>query len=53
MWKPPEALLISPGQRQTLETWIAARKTPQRLVLRAQIVLQAAAGMATNVSRVA
>jgi len=38
--------LITPEQRQTLETWIAARKTPQRLVLRTQIVLQAAAGRA-------
>ncbi len=46
MWKPPEALPISPEQRQTLETWIAAGKTPQRLVLRAQIVLKAAAGAA-------
>jgi transposase len=45
MWKPPEALPVSPGQRQTLEAWIAARKTPQRLVLRAQIVLKAAAGV--------
>jgi len=44
MWKPPEALPVSPEQRQTLEAWIAARKTPQRLVLRAQIVLKAAAG---------
>jgi transposase len=48
MWKPPEALPISPEQRQTLETWIAARKTPQRLVLRAQIVLRAGAGMANH-----
>jgi transposase len=48
MWKPPEALPISIEQRQTLETWIAARKTPQRLVLRAQIVLKAAAGTANH-----
>jgi transposase len=48
MWKPPEALPISPEQRETPETWIAARKTPQRLVLRAQIVLRAAAGMANH-----
>ncbi len=48
MWKPPEALPISLEQRQTLETWIAARKSPQRLVLRAQIVLKAAAGTANH-----
>lgn len=48
MWKPPEALSISSEQRQTLETWIAARKTPQRLVLRAQIILKAAAGAANH-----
>ena len=48
MWKPPEALPISPQQRQTLAAWIAARKTPQRLVLRAQIVLRAAAGAANH-----
>src|SRR5271169_1918625 len=46
MWKPPEALPISLEQRQTLETWIAARTAPQRLVLRAQIILKAAAGTA-------
>ena len=48
MWKPPEPLPISLEHRQTLDTWIAARTTPQRLVLRAQIVLKAAAGMANH-----
>jgi hypothetical protein len=48
MWKPPEALSISSEQRQTLETWIAARKTPQRLVLRAEIILKAATGAASD-----
>ena len=48
MWKPPEALPISPQQKRTLEAWIAARKTPQRLVLRARIVLRAAAGAANH-----
>lgn len=48
MWKPSEALSISPEQRRTLETWIAARKTPQRLVLRAQIVLHAGVGAANH-----
>jgi len=48
MWKPAEALSISPEQRQALETWLAARKTPQRLVLRAQIILKAAAGAANH-----
>ena len=48
MWKPPESLAISLEQKHTLETWIAAHKTPQRLVLRAQIVLKAATGAANH-----
>ncbi len=48
MGKPPEALLITPEQRLTLETWMAAGKTPQRVALRARIVLLAAAGAARH-----
>jgi len=46
MWKPAETLVLSPTQRQRLETWSRARTTPQRLSLRARIVLGAAAGQA-------
>jgi transposase len=46
MWKPAEALVLTPTHRQTLETWSRARTTPQRLSLRARIVLRAAAGQA-------
>ena len=42
-------LSISDEQRKTLEHWSRGRSTPARLVLRAQIVLQAAAGVANNV----
>lgn len=46
MWKPAEALVLTPTHRQTLETWSRAPTTPQRLSLRARIVLRAAAGQA-------
>jgi len=46
MWKPAEALVLTPTHRETLETWSRARTTPQRLSLRARIVLRAAAGQA-------
>ena len=36
---------MSPAQRETLEGWIRAKKTPQSVVLRAKIVLLAADGM--------
>lgn len=35
---------LSPGERSRLETWSRGRSTPQRLVLRAQIILRAAEG---------
>ena len=46
MWKPAKALVLTLMDRQTLETWSRARTTPQRLSLRARIVLRAAAGQA-------
>jgi transposase len=42
-------VIISAEQQKTLEQWSRGRSTPARLVLRAQIVLQAAAGVANNV----
>ncbi len=46
MWKPAEALVLTPTHRETLEIWSRARITPQRLSLRARIILRAAAGQA-------
>ena len=43
------SVIISAEQQKTLEQWSRGRSTPARLVLRAQIVLQAAAGVANNV----
>lgn len=40
---------ITDAQRKTLEHWSRGRSTPARLVLRARIVLHAAAGDANNV----
>jgi len=44
MWSVPEALPVSAEQRRTLEAWIGARNTPQKVVFRARIVLLAAGG---------
>jgi transposase len=44
MWSVAEPLAISPEQRGTLETWIRARNTPQKVVFRSRIVLLAADG---------
>jgi transposase len=48
MWDVPQALAISPEQQRTLEAWIAARNTPQKVVFRSRIVLMAAAGKANR-----
>ena len=42
-------ITLTNQDRRILEHWSRGRSTPTRLVLRAQIVLQAAAGMANNV----
>jgi transposase len=44
MWSVPEPLAVSAAQRRTLETWISARNTPQKVVFRSRIVLLAASG---------
>jgi transposase len=44
MWNVPDALPISAEQRRTLQIWIAARNTPQKIVFRARIVLLASEG---------
>lgn len=48
MWKPTDALPMTMEQRKTLETWIRAGTTPQRMVLRSQICLLAADGRSNN-----
>jgi transposase len=44
---PAAALVLTEDQRQSLEAWRRSRTLPQRQVLRAQIVLRAADGVAT------
>jgi transposase len=44
MWDTCEALPISEEQRETLQTWIAAGNSPQKVVFRSRIVLAAASG---------
>ncbi len=48
MWTVPDALPLTDEQRRTLETWVAARNTPQKVVLRSRIVLMAAEGKANR-----
>jgi len=42
-------IAIADEDRKTLERWARGRSTPARLVLRAQIILQAAEGAANNI----
>ena len=46
--RPATPIELSPEERRTLETWVRASTTEQRLVLRAQLILAAAAGTATT-----
>jgi len=48
MWKPAEKLLMTEEQRKTLDAWIRAKTTPQRVVLRSRICLLAADGVSHN-----
>src|SRR6266436_6255606 len=48
MWKAAGALEVSDEARRTLEGWASARTSPQRMVLRARIVLLAAQGLANR-----
>lgn len=48
MWESADALDVSDDARRTLESWISARTSPQRIVMRARIVLLAAHGMANR-----
>ena len=44
MWKAASALPMIPEQKRTLETWVRARATPQKVVLRSRICLLAHEG---------
>ncbi len=48
MWTPTPPLEVSEEQLRTLQAWVAARTTPQRVVLRSRIVLLAHEGVANN-----
>ncbi len=48
MWMVPNALPITPEQRKTLEAWIAAGNSPQKVAFRASVVLLASDGMANR-----
>ena len=48
MWNVAEALTITDEARRTLEAWVSARNTPQKVVLRARIVLLAAEGLSNS-----
>jgi transposase len=48
MWKPANTLIMTEEHRGTLEAWVRAKKTPQRVVLRSHICLLAAEGLSHN-----
>ena len=48
MWKPTDALPMTVEQQKTLEVWMKAKTTPQRIVLRSRICLLAAEGQSNN-----
>lgn len=48
MWSVPDALPVTDEQRRTLQAWVAARTTPQKVVFRSRIVLMAAEGKANR-----
>jgi transposase len=48
MWKPADVLPMTSEQKGTLEAWVRAGTTPQRIVLRARICLLAAEGKSNN-----
>ena len=48
MWESAEPLKVGDEARRTLEGWVSARTSPQRIAMRARIVLLAAEGMANR-----
>src|SRR5208337_2891673 len=48
MWQPTKPLPMSAEQKKTLEAWVQASTTAQRIVLRSRICLLAAEGQSNN-----
>jgi transposase len=48
MWNPAERLSMTEEQSTILKTWVAAKTSPQRTVLRARICLLAAEGLSNR-----
>src|SRR5712691_10104886 len=48
MWDVADPLPISAEQRRTLEAWIAARNSPQKVVFRSRLVLMPSTAMANR-----
>ena len=48
MWKPCACLPMTMEQRKTIEAWVRAGTSPQRVVMRSRICLLAAEGMPNN-----
>ncbi len=48
MWKKADALPMTEEQRKIIDTWVRAKKTPQRIVLRSRICLLAADDISHN-----
>ena len=44
MWNPAAALSMPSEQRQTLQAWVNARNTPQKIAFRARLILLASEG---------
>ena len=48
MWKKADALIMTEEDRRTIEAWLRAQKTPQRILLRSRICLLATEGISHN-----
>ena len=48
MWKKADALIMTEEDRKTIEAWLRAQKTPQRILLRSRICLLATEGISHN-----
>lgn len=48
MWDATAALAVDEEARRTLRGWVNARRSPQRMVMRARIILLAAEGAAAR-----
>ena len=48
MWESATALEVNDEAKRTLEKWVSARTSPQRIIMRSRIVLLAAQGLANR-----